>query len=109
MPQNSLQLNVAVFSQYRRNRNQDDEAQIQQGEPHRDPKTWQHPTFSRHGHHQNLHMPGGLLCLAIGLVDLIEHASITEMYGVGLLPAAEHLIDREQADDWKVCRIERGH
>ena len=52
---------------------------------------------------------GGLLGLAVGLVNPIEHSSVAEMSGVGLLSAGEHLFDREQVYHWKVCGIGCGH
>ena len=32
------------------------------------------------------------------LVDLVEHAAVVEMLGLGFLPAAEHLVNREQLE-----------
>src|SRR6266536_3144552 len=50
-----------------------------------------------------------LLCLSIGAIDLIEHAAIVEMDLLDLLPAANDLSDREQADTGKLRRILGSH
>ena len=72
--QNASHVIDAVASRQRQQRDEDDEAQVEEREPHRQPEPGQHAAA-----HATTHGISTAILPAAGLVDLIEGAAVGEV------------------------------